>query len=228
MTEVALSNQAWDSVKGIYQSIVHHPFNQELKLGSLSKERFAYYIEQDSLYLKDFSRCHALIASRIHAEYRDSFLNFARLASQTEQEVVHQYFTKLYNFQRTNKKTPALQNYTSFLLSHCALEPIEVAVAAMLPCFWVYREVGLSIVTNTVSSNPYARWIETYASKEFSDLVDEMIQIFDALALAASSVIREAMLEAFYTSTCLEWHFWNDAYEFNSLDVPLSVSARNT
>lgn len=83
-----------------------------------------------------------------------------------------------------------------------------------MPCFWVYKIVGQSIAQNTdmESQNPYKKWIETYSRKEFSDSMERAISIFDEVALSASDEIRDLMLDAFYKSTALEWHFWNDSY----------------
>ena len=80
--------------------------------------------------------------------------------------------------------------------------------------FCVYKIVGQSIAQNTdmESQNPYKKWIETYSRKEFSDSVERAISIFDEVALSASDEIRDLMLDAFYKSTALEWHFWNDSY----------------
>lgn len=42
--------------------------------------------------------------------------------------------------------------------------------------------------------------------------MERAITIFDEVAFSASDKIRGLMLDAFYKSTVLEWHFWNDSY----------------
>ncbi|WP_083852111.1 thiaminase II/PqqC family protein [Legionella tunisiensis] len=37
-----------------FPKIYHHPFNQTLYDGSLSRKTFRVYLEQDDLYLRDF------------------------------------------------------------------------------------------------------------------------------------------------------------------------------
>lgn len=213
-----LSTRAWTSSEDVYNAIIQHPFNQELMKGKLSQDKFAYYIEQDSLYLQDFARCHGIIASKIPLEYVRTFLKYADYTFITEQEVVHQFFKKIFGFKETGLLMPATLSYTSYLLRCCVVEPVEVAVAAVLPCFWIYREVGLFIIKHSNTNNPYRRWIETYASEDFGKSVEEAINIFDNLALNASQNIKQKMLDAFYKSVCLEWHFWNDAYEMRAFD----------
>ncbi len=89
---------------------------------------------------------------------------------------------------------------------------VEIVIASVLPCFWVYKILGQSIAQNTdmESQKPYKKWIETYSGKEFSDSVERAISIFDEEAFSASDEVRDLMLDAFYKSTALEWHFCND------------------
>ncbi|NRA74258.1 MAG: thiaminase II [Rickettsiales bacterium] len=213
-----LSKKAWNKTASVITAIKNHPFNQELMSGKLAKNKFAYYIEQDAIYLKEFARCHTIIASRISIKHSHKFIKFAEDTFKAEQELVHQYFRKIFKFKETGLLTPATLSYTSYLLRMCSIEPVEIAVAAILPCFWLYREVGLSIAINSHVNNPYNRWIETYSSDEFSQSVDQAIEIFNYLGKNTTQKIQQKMIEAFYKSSVLEWHFWNDAYYKNIFD----------
>ena len=154
---MSLSQKAWELSAPIINAIKDHPFNQELMAGSLRQDIFAYYIEQDTLYLQDFARSLALIASRVPLPYVRQFLSYSEGAFIAEQEGVHQFFRNTFNFQETGLLSPATLSYTSFLLRMCTQEPVEVAIAAVRPCFWVYREVGAMIAQHADSANPYAR-----------------------------------------------------------------------
>lgn len=135
-------------------------------------------------------------------------------------------FVKNPDVVKTGLIAPATVSFTSYLVSMSSTEPVEVAIAAILPCFWVYREMGLSIARNSINNNIYAEWIKNYSSKTFSESVDVVIKIFDELGENATNEIREKMLDVFYKSTCLEWHFWNDAYNlavFNDTNETISV-----
>ncbi len=215
---MTLFQKASEKSFDIYQAIAAHPFNQELISGTLNRDKFAYYVEQDSLYLQDFSRCHALIAAKVPLKYARIFLKYADNTFVVEQEMVHEFFKKIFNFKETGLITPATISYTSYLLSVCALESVEVAVAAILPCFAIYRDVGLLIAKNSAANNPYARWIETYSGEDFGVAVNQAITIFNELADATNEATRQKMLTAYYKSACLEWHFWNDAYHLKRFD----------
>lgn len=214
----SLSQEAWKNSATIIEAIKAHPFNQSLMKGDLSLKKFGFYIEQDALYLQDFARALAYIAATGPLQYVRDFLRYSEATFIAEQEVVHQFFRKSFHLQETGKLTPATLSYTSYLLRTCTMESLEVAIAAVLPCFWVYQEVGLFIAQSAEKNNPYSRWIETYASEGFGKNVKGVIDIFDSLAQNTTETIRQKMLDAFYKSTCLEWHFWNDAYHQTYFD----------
>jgi thiaminase (transcriptional activator TenA) len=213
-----LSTQAWNKSSHIYDAIINHPFNKELMQGSLDRDKFFYYIEQDTVYLQDFARCYAVIASKSPSHYIRKFLRHADNIFIAEQEIVHQFFMSSSLFKKTDMLTPSTIGYTSYLLRICSMGSIEEAIAAILPCCWVYREVGLFIVKHAKEDNPYIRWIENYSSEEFSLSVDEMISIFDKFAENASPELQNKMLDIFYKSASWEWHFWNDSYLMRSFD----------
>lgn len=207
------SIKAWDMAAPIFTAIIQHPFNQELMSGTLSQHKFNYYIHQDSLFLKDYSSCFALIASKIQPEYVSTFLNFAQVYAENSRTLVEKYCRRDEGASNPHKLSRATQSFTSYLLSVAAVEPVEVAVAALLPTFWIYRETALLIEKGSPANNPYAEWISAYTGKEFAEHVEQAISIFDALAEKTTDEIRQKMLEAFSKCTMLEWHFWNDVYE---------------
>lgn len=208
-----LSSKAWALSSPIIQKIKTHPFNLELGSGSLCRDRFAYYIEQDMNYLEHFSTCHTIIAARAPAPYKQTFFHYADEEFIEEQAQVHAFFQQHLNLKQTKQTTPATFGYTNYLLRTVSREPFEIAVAAALPCFWIYKEVGLSIAQVSKSDNPYARWVESYTRPDFGNSTNEMISIFDEVSQRTTEQTREKMLTAFHTSATWEWHFWNDAYQ---------------
>jgi thiaminase/transcriptional activator TenA len=202
------------------------------------------------IYLKAFARSLSLITARLtNTEHIKAFLKFIEGAIVTEQEVVHSFFREQFSEEfhenilnissvktpyraslqcneYIQKISPACFAYTNYLSTCCALEPLEVAVAAVLPCFWVYQEVGQHVARHAAPNNPFSRWIETYAGEEFIQMVAQAIQIFDELAAHATVTMQQKMVTAFYHSTVLEYQFWHDAYHlkcfaasFNSASI---------
>ncbi len=213
-----LSEKAWNKTADFYQTIISHPFNRGLMNGTLDHKIFRFYIEQDQLFLKAFARSLALIAARSeNPDHIAQFLKFAGNTIAAEQTIIARYIGKEVKDRSTISL--ACLSLNSYLLQASSLEPVEVAVASVLPCFWLYLKVGQEVYKQANSNSPYFEWIKNYASEQFALDVETVITIFDELAENASQPVRDKMLEAFYQSSVLEYHFWNDAYELRVYDA---------
>jgi thiaminase/transcriptional activator TenA len=212
---MTFTEQLWREIEPVYAAILDHAFIRELAGGSLSRERFLFYMQQDALYLQDFSRALGLAAARSpDTPGRNAFLGFASGVAVVEQALHEGYFRE-FGVSPDVDKAPGCFAYTHFLLSTAALGSYAEAIAALLPCFWIYREVGNEIVRRSragIQENPYRRWIETYAGEHFSQSVDRAIALAEDAAAAAGDAEREAMRRAFVRSARLEWLFWDSAY----------------
>ncbi|MEO1192899.1 MAG: thiaminase II [Pseudomonadota bacterium] len=212
----SFTDRLWQDVAPIRAAMVAMPFNEELRQGSLSRDRFQHYLLQDSYYLKLYGRVLAVIAAR--AEAPDLILEYAKAAEVAiiVERALHEGFLKDFGLTpeaiAAAEPSPTTLTYTSYLLATAQNASFEEAVAAVLPCFWVYREVGLALAASAAKPNPYQAWIDTYAGEEFGAAVARQIAITDALAEAASPALRENMAKAFRRCTQLEWMFWNAAY----------------
>lgn len=208
------SDQLWQKAAPIYQRILDHAFIKELASGELDFEKFKYYMEQDSLYLIEFSKALALIAGRLNSPVDiQRFLHFSFGALIAEREL-HAHFVSI---SEPFEWSPTCLSYTSYLLATAATASVEEAIAVVLPCFWIYREVGEYIASKTSENNPYALWIATYSSPEFWESTEKMINLFDKAAEQTSDKGRKLMETAFENSALFEWHFWNDAHNMETL-----------
>jgi thiaminase/transcriptional activator TenA len=188
------------------------PFIAELADGTLPREKFLFYIAQDDIYLGAYARALAMIAARAEdPTLVAAFVKFAQIALVSEQ-MMHEEFFKDTPAAGATEIAPACHHYSSFLLSTAAVEPVEVAMAAVLPCFWIYREVGAHIHKSSAPGNPYQAWIDTYVGEEFDALVDEAIALCDAVAEKATPRTRARMTEAYTFAARLEYDFWNAGY----------------
>jgi thiaminase/transcriptional activator TenA len=211
------SEQTWQAIEERYQSIIAMPFITELSNGSLPQEKFRFYMTQDSLYLEHFGRTLSLIAAKIY-DIQD-VLAFMRFAENTivVENALHEFYFKDFGVTDKGVLEPACHHYIHFLRSTASLDPVEVAVAAVLPCFWIYKEVGEYIYNHQNSiNNPYQKWIETYGGDEFSIAVQQAIDICDKIAENSTPEIRKRMTEAFIMSSRMEFHFWEAAYELKT------------
>lgn len=214
---MGFTDMLWSEISPIYAAIVNHPFNRELADGSLPRPVFAFYMQQDALYLADFGRALAIMAGRSPTPQR--MLDFVRFAegAVVVERALHESYFRLFNIgEPTSLKSPSCFAYTNYLIATVATRSYEEGMAALLPCFWIYREVGTHIHRCTAPQNPYQKWIDTYASQEFGRLVEQAMACVEETAQEASERARRLMTDAFVTSTRLEWMFWDSAYRMEA------------
>jgi thiaminase/transcriptional activator TenA len=207
-------NKMCGPVKNLLNKIHHLPFNQELTKGTLPKEKFIHYLMQDTLYLSDFAKALAQTASRLSDNDKvHQFMKFSLEAIQAERNYYLNYIEKnALDSPLIQEQSPACFMYTNYLLKTATLAPVEEAVASLLPCFWIYREVGTKMAKEQKNDNPYHEWIALYASDQFDASVKAAIAITNQLGELASLSIQDKMVSAFVRSTQLEWLFWDSAY----------------
>jgi len=82
-------------------------------------------------------------------------------------------------------------------------------VAALLPCYWIYWEVGKTLERAGSPNALYGRWIATYASEEFGAVVRAVLEATDAVAARLQPAGRAAMLRHVLTTSRYEWMFWD-------------------
>lgn len=207
----------------IWEAILAHPFLKELGEGSLPRERFLYFIRQDYLYLFDFARVLCLGGSK--AEDLDTLEMFAQHAANTVavERAMHSLFAQrlglsLDDLTRT-ERTPTTQAYTRHLLAVAGEGTLAEIVAAVLPCYWIYWEVGLHLCKCQPTEPIYQEWINAYGSESFANLVRQQLTLVDRLGARAPAHERVRMTEHFILSSRYEYLFWHDAYRLISWPV---------
>lgn len=207
------SESAWNVAKPTYDKILEQPFINGLIKGTLDKEKFSFYIQQDALYLAEYGKVLTGIASKLNkSEHISTFIHFAGDSVAVEQ-ALHATFINKIDGAAKSEMSPSCLLYTSYLSGKLATAPVEVIVAAVLPCFWIYKEVGDYILANqTKGENPYQSWIDTYGGEEFEKSVKMAISIADELADNCTPEQREAMTEVYIMCSKMEWLFWDSAW----------------
>jgi thiaminase/transcriptional activator TenA len=220
---MSFSRDAWQRILPLYAAILELPFNRELAAGTLARERFTFYLLQDAHYLTCFGRALAVTAGR--APDVDALIQFAGSAREAVlvERALHEGFFRDFGISPAEaaaiEPSPTCAHYTHYLLALAHNAPYEVSVAALLPCFWIYWEVGKHLLVIARPDNPYQAWIDTYADEAFADGVRKVIAISDRIATEATPAIRDQMHQAFRRAAQLEWMFWDSAYRLEQWPV---------
>ena len=202
------------------------PFNRELAAGTLPAAVFQGYIIQDAHYLEGFARALALAAAK--APDPDSVAQLAGSAAGAiaVERQLHAHYLELFGVGsdrfKATKASQACDHYVAFLLRATALGDFPEALAALLPCFWIYRDVGRSIAERAASGNPYTAWIDTYSGGAFNESVERMLALTDRVGENVEKAAWIRIHHAFRQSCWHEWHFWDSAYHQRAWPEPPS------
>ncbi|MBI4241294.1 MAG: thiaminase II [Candidatus Rokubacteria bacterium] len=200
----------------IWNAIYRHPFVVEVGRGTLPREKFRFFISQDYLYLKEFTRVLCLGGAK--ARELDTMQLFALHAHNTVlvERAMHAVFARRLGLtarqlEATNP-APVTVAYTRHLLTVAHAGSLAELVAAVLPCYWIYREVGQRLLRRIPKQPLYARWIRAYAAPQFTRMVNEQLRLVDQLGREASRDERARMRSHFLRSSHYEYLFWDQAY----------------
>ena len=89
----------------------------------------------------------------------------------------------------------------------------ELALAAILPCNWIYNRVGLDILSRSrLEGNPYKDWILEYGNEEFTSGVKMLVGMIDRWAEEAREELIAGMNKEFLEALRFEYAFWEYGY----------------
>ena len=212
----AWSFQLWSEIEPTFAAILRHPFLTGLTDGSLDALVFAQYVAQDVHYLRAYARALAIVAAKAPT-LADTAL-FARHAAEVfEVELtLHAELLPALGLDATDvdaaPATPVTQAYSSYLLATCYGGSFADGLAAVLPCYWVYAEVGADLIERGSADRRYQRWIDSYGGDEFAATVDRVLQLADRIGPTLNAADEAVARAHFATTARYEWMFFDAAY----------------
>ena len=219
----SFSAQLWESIADIYRAILAHPFITGLTDGTLPVESFAFYVVQDAHYLQGYARALAAVGSR--APTSGAMQMFARHAADAVAAELELHGTLLaelgISVEEVKRAEPAPTNlaYTSYLLATAHAGSYAEGVGSLLPCYWIYWEVGKELLRRGSPDPRYQRWISAYAAPEYGAVVAAVIAEADRIAPTLSAAERTLMRRHFLTTSRYELMFWDAGYRRESWPI---------
>ncbi|MFA0757111.1 MAG: hypothetical protein YPKNTGVA_002643 [Candidatus Fervidibacter sp.] len=213
---MAFTERLWESIGEVFARILAHPFLTGLTDGTLDEAAFRFYVVQDALYLRDFGRGLAVLGAKApEDDWLVMFCEHAKTAIVVER-ALHESFFRTWNMSAeqvyATPMAPTNLLYTSYLLRVAYERPFYEGIAAFLPCYWIYWEVGKALEQKGSPNPLYRRWIDTYASAEFEQVVRQVLAVTDHIAEELTEPQRQAMQQHFVMTSRFEWLFWDMAY----------------
>jgi thiaminase (transcriptional activator TenA) len=210
------SGELWGGIAGIYQAILAHPFLTGLTDGTLSQDAFAFYVVQDALYLRGYAQALAAVASR--APDSAAAEMFARHAAGivTVERQLHESLMASLGIDpasaETAQEAPTTLAYVSYMLSAIRGGSYAEGVGTVLPCYWIYWEVGKELLRRGSPDPRFQQWIDTYSGEEYAGEVREVLAVTDALGPGLGATERALVHQHFRATSRYEWMFWDMGY----------------
>jgi thiaminase/transcriptional activator TenA len=210
------TGELWAAAEPVVKAILVHPFLRGLSDGTLDLQAFRFYVVEDSLYLTEFARVLSVLASKAPRDEWIVAFDRDAIASLEAERALHESYFKDFGLSeeelRSRPPAPTTLAYTSYLLATVHGSPFTEALSAVLPCYWIYLEVGKAL-SRRGSPNPlYQRWIDAYGSDSYERTVETVLGILDEAVKDEGPGARSRMIHRFVTASRYEWMFWDMGY----------------
>lgn len=204
----------WDRAAAkVWPDTLDLPFIKALRSGDLAEKDFEFYLLQDAHYLEDYARALASISVKAHTpDDQVWWANASAEAIHAESELHRTWFRQHELDHGSSQPSPVTNAYTDFLTSETAIEEYAVGAAAVLPCFWLYAEVGLHLAENNHEDHPYHAWLSMYGGDDFIGGVEKALEVTERALEEASLAARERAAEAFMYACYHELAFFDQAH----------------
>lgn len=198
---VRLSEQLQALGEPLLEVQLGHPFLRGIADGTLDPATFRAWLEQDFLFLHDYTRVFSRLAWQAPAEHLGDLVTLAN-STFHEELTLHRELAEPFGADLTGaRRSPECRAYTAFLLDAAADH--GTGLAALLPCMWGYSQLGRRLAESGVDGR-YRRWVDTYADPGFAALATRCAQMLDEAA--PDPAMARAMFEA---GMAHELAFWD-------------------
>lgn len=197
--------------------IYQHQFNKQLFAGTLDQLVFGRYLRDDFLYLREFSSAINNIAKRtttINPELSKQLSILADDVITNEQGMQLKYATH-FSSHADHQMGATITKYSKYLMDSSIHADILYALCSILPCFWIYYQLGAMNWNNPIiKDNPYHEWIATYSSPEFIKVTKELAATVQLIAAESNVIDRLKMNEYFSRSIEFELNFFDEVHPY--------------
>lgn len=217
-TAADVAAEWWDGIADIRAEIDALPFIRALADGTLQREPFVFYLAQDALYLREYARVLAEAARRAPTSAQQAF--WAQSAHGSIVGELELHASWLTPAQGVTAATFAAEpaHATVAYLDHLRATAFDgrypELIAAILPCFWLYTDLGERLHAGAFGSrpqdpdHPYASWLATYADPAFAEATAQAVAYVTEAAAQADVETCARMRRAFALSSAHEREFF--------------------
>lgn len=206
------TRELWEkAARAVWPQTLELPFIRALRDGTLPEEQFAFYLVQDAYYLREYARTLATVSAKAPDAEDQVWWSQSATASIEAESDLHRSWIAQNDIEADTPPSPVTLGYVNMLTSTAALRDYVVGATAVLPCFWLYAEVGLHLAESNHPDHPYNAWLSMYGGEDFTDAVRMALQSVEKALSGASEKQRADAEEAFMHACYYEREFFDQA-----------------
>ena len=199
-----------------WRQYIQHPFVVQLAQGTLPRMSFEHYLKQDYLFLFHFARAFGLAAfkSRTLTELKRAnrlLTGIVDIELDLHVQYCEQWGISTEELESTVESTPNMA-YTRYVMERGMAGDLLDLNVALAPCIVGYADVAKWLLEQpflVLEGNPYADWINLYASTDYQELADAHRAACNSIEVISLSDTRvNALAQTFDAAIRLEIDFW--------------------
>lgn len=206
----------WNENVRTYEAILEHPFIQGLTSGNLEPAAFLRFLSQDAHYVREYVRALTALASKAPDYPMVGMLIEHAAGGVAAESALHAALVEDLGADIAElelvEPTPTTEAYVNYIGAKVHGGSFVEGLASVLPCMWVYAEVGAHLVSLGSPNPVYQRWIDNYAGDSYAAEVRAMLDLVDALEPDLGRAELEGASAAFAMAGRYEWMFWDSAF----------------
>ncbi|TNJ57651.1 thiaminase II [Paenibacillus hemerocallicola] len=211
------SKRLREAADASWEASFSHPFVTGIADGTLPLDRFKHYVLNDAYYLSCFAQVQALGAAKATDLHTSNRMAAHVQGTYGAELSLHEKFSGMLGITDEERSSfqpaPTAYAYTSHMFRAAYTGHLGDIIAAILPCYWLYYEIGERLQGAKPDEPIYREWIAAYGGEWFKELVQEQIDRLDAIADTVTEADRERMQRSFLISSRYEYLFWDMAYK---------------
>jgi thiaminase/transcriptional activator TenA len=227
LTTTTFCDRLRERTRAIWDQQLQHPFLQALCDGTLPRDVFEFYIRQDARFLDHLAKTFAYAATKTNDQAEMQQFGERLLHTLAVEKALHQGYAAQFGVSveamAATPMAPTNFAYTRHTLYVAATGSLAALIAAILPCAWIYAEVGQHFTTllggPPKPEHPYCAWIGTYSTPEFEQVGAWLRARLEKRAALLPDSELQAIEDIFVTSSRYEYMFWDMAWRKESWPV---------
>lgn len=207
----------WNGIAEVRRQTDELGFIRRLVDGTLARRDFLDYVAQDVIYLRAYARVLARVAELAPTAEEQAFWAKASQGAIVGEILLHRDRLGAEAADAAASgavpASPATEGYVNHLLA-AGTKGYEEGIAAVLPCYWVYSDLGMRLARGELGASaraadhPYAEWIAAYDNAEFAADTETAIGYVTRAASRADPGTRDRMRRAFEAAAVWEREFF--------------------